>query len=970
MSFADPFSPSDDLQRPFASSYRSSFSSFGTNPPPPTRARQPTISSSAYRDNSQPFVAPTSIDVFGPPVSSQESARPFDTRDSVRDYTPTNGQSRAGVVGKSQVNNMTGFASFNAGPGPHLPFSAQSQTGSTHTGVHGNGNSTSATRQDEEISTIFVVGFPDDMQEREFQNMFTFSKGFEAASLKIPNKDGPSFGQSNIGLPTANPNSNSAQAGAFRSQPFMTQGYGGSQDPYNVVTVNSGGVVVDSRDGTTASWPAALPPPNGHEDAFNHHNSSGALVPPRKQIIGFAKFRSRSEALEARDYLQGKRVDIEKGSVLKAEMAKKNLHTKRGVGPLGLPLSMVGPGGMVGNDTLASLTGLPPGVGGAAGMPTSGSGELMRERERELGTLGAMGLAGTIGSRGRDRDREVDDLERKRESEFAVVGSRFGQEERRRRERDADLDWEQDLERDRENERERNSQLRMSNTTAFDAFHSVPLTSLPTLPFMTRSSTNSSQFSLTPGPLLSPTESMGSRTSYPFPGKYLSSPLEPYGQNNVEGHIIPNFGGPWASQPPTNMQASANHMSGPASSRSTSSIDSSPVIDETATFSPPTSSIEGFENGDAHETPIDRVSPSFSHQQLASSYSQSAYTRPQTPSEKTAESSRSNFSRGVADSSMPTSSTSSVTDSGSSLEDGVNGLTIGTQTQESISPQLPSPGSGTSSGQTSGGSTGGKVNSSDQNPPINTLYVGNLPTSPPPPGYPPNYLEDSLRQLFHRCSGYRKLCFRHKSNGPMCFVEFDDVAHASKALNDLYGNQLNGLVKSGIRLSYSKNPLGVRPSNGSNAGQPTHPAPQHPSVLWGPSSGMDAQNAPSQLSNIPESAPPRQQPPVLDFSRDPMHRLNRRDSAITDFTSSTPVSATSFSLSNDLSASSRYFSPTQQSPFNTLPPQSSNKNSNASFPRGSSTFSPFSNLDINPREHPLNHPTLTPSPGLEPTRAG
>ncbi|KZS97842.1 hypothetical protein SISNIDRAFT_198316 [Sistotremastrum niveocremeum HHB9708] len=133
---------------------------------------------------------------------------------------------------------------------------------------------------------------------------------------------------------------------------------------------------------------------------------------------------------------------------------------------------------------------------------------------------------------------------------------------------------------------------------------------------------------------------------------------------------------------------------------------------------------------------------------------------------------------------------------------------------------------------------------------------------------------------------------------------------------------------------------------------------------------MDAQNAPSQLSNIPESAPARQQPPVLDFSRDPMHRLNRRDSAITDFTSSTPVSATSFSLSNDLSASSRYFSPTQQSPFNTLPPQSSNKNSNASFPRGSSTFSPFSNLDINPREHPLNHPTLTPSPGLEPTRAG
>lgn len=38
----------------------------------------------------------------------------------------------------------------------------------------------------EEISTIFVVGFPENMQEREFQNMFIFSPGFEAATLKLP----------------------------------------------------------------------------------------------------------------------------------------------------------------------------------------------------------------------------------------------------------------------------------------------------------------------------------------------------------------------------------------------------------------------------------------------------------------------------------------------------------------------------------------------------------------------------------------------------------------------------------------------------------------------------------------------------------------------------------------------------------------------------------------------------------------
>ena len=40
-----------------------------------------------------------------------------------------------------------------------------------------------------DVTTIFVVGFPDDMQEREFQNMFIYAKGFEAASLKWHCKD-------------------------------------------------------------------------------------------------------------------------------------------------------------------------------------------------------------------------------------------------------------------------------------------------------------------------------------------------------------------------------------------------------------------------------------------------------------------------------------------------------------------------------------------------------------------------------------------------------------------------------------------------------------------------------------------------------------------------------------------------------------------------------------------------------------
>ncbi|QRG40069.1 hypothetical protein FDK38_004531 [Candidozyma auris] len=127
------------------------------------------------------------------------------------------------------------------------------------------------------------------------------------------------------------------------------------------------------------------------------------------------------------------------------------------------------------------------------------------------------------------------------------------------------------------------------------------------------------------------------------------------------------------------------------------------------------------------------------------------------------------------------------------------------------------------------------ANPADQNPPCNTLYVGNLP---------PDATEAELRTLFSPQKGFRRLSFRTKNqssssnanssshnHGPMCFVEFEDVAHATIALAELYGRALprpngsNG--KGGIRLSFSKNPLGVRgPGNprrtssqqGSNSG--------------------------------------------------------------------------------------------------------------------------------------------------------
>lgn len=131
------------------------------------------------------------------------------------------------------------------------------------------------------------------------------------------------------------------------------------------------------------------------------------------------------------------------------------------------------------------------------------------------------------------------------------------------------------------------------------------------------------------------------------------------------------------------------------------------------------------------------------------------------------------------------------------------------------------------------------VNPADQNPPCNTLYVGNLPL---------DTSEDELKAMFSKQRGYKRLCFRTKQNGPMCFVEFEDISFATKALNELYGQPLHNSVKGGIRLSFSKNPLGVRTGQtGANGGLPGHngmgmgiPAPPGFSNANGPPPGLSA----------------------------------------------------------------------------------------------------------------------------------
>ncbi|KAL1925764.1 uncharacterized protein VTP21DRAFT_647 [Calcarisporiella thermophila] len=418
--------------------------------------------------------------------------------------------------------------------------------------------------QNEEISTIFVVGFPDNMQEREFQNMFTFSTGFEAATLKIPQ---------------------------------------------------------------------------------SMEDENGA----RKQIIGFAKFRTREDALRAKDMLSGRKVDADKGCTLKAEMAKKNLHTKRG-------LSI--------DHGLRPFTLPQPGTSPAAASVGSGS-------------LGARRFTSP--------------------SSLNLASSRY------------------------------------------DPFSSAPLAS----PL--------------PSDLLSPLEYADIFSEMLSP----PTPTTPGTFSDLLGRLDlrDEAGGPNGAHNPSAGAGAAG--AAPLPKPPSAGWDGSRAV--------------GFNRPSSGKNSLLEVD-------VAGSPDPLDYLSKSTPalSERVG-----GFGGGGA---------------------GISPWAVDSHAARLASSLLPSPSL----------PTGGNplrlmhsANPADQNPPCNTLYVGNLPHAAS---------EEELRQIFSRCSGYKRLCFRTKANGPMCFVEFESIEHATRALNDLQGTPLASSVKGGIRLSFSKNPLGVRqtpPVNGS-----------------------------------------------------------------------------------------------------------------------------------------------------------
>ncbi|KAF6766996.1 RNA recognition motif domain protein [Kalmanozyma brasiliensis GHG001] len=579
----------------------------------------------------------------------------------------------------------------------------------------------------EEITTVFIVGFPDDMSEREFANMFLFAKGFEASTLKIP-----------AGLGTIGPNGRlSDGAGPLSAGP------GG---PYQAVNMPGSGVF-DLGGNAGSSWeeqnlPLGLGRP-GTNDAFSSLNmpgmpnsmSAAAAAGKIKQIIGFAKFRTRAEALEARDALNGRKVDAEKGCILKTEMAKKNLHTKQR--PVlatpgfaeGVPGSMPPPASAPGSGLSGAAPGQAPLPPYALGGPFSGpSGAPSGGQGGPFGTFGkGPGAFEPFGGPNSIQGDLLSPHEAFGGPDFfgqggaAALRSPIGAP--------ATLTAQQP------------QQQQQQGSIGADKWGG----SLGPIDFYGRESGA--------GPM--PPSSRGLQGGI---GQGLNAPGGSRSDWPAIGSPPPGLYGPIAgaaaSRPGIQRQTSRGNESTPAPGFATA----------TGSASKPEESLKADPN---------RFSPTSSSAGPEAAAAAAATSDAQKPSIATRFGSIKIGSPADDEDAKPP--------------------------QQEPSPDLPSP-------------TGGRNVVGDNHPPVNTLFVGNLPSNASSAVL--SQIEDQLRAVFGSCRGFRQFSFRLKSNGPMCFVEFEDVHTASKAMSELNGHSLGGAIKNGgIRLSFSKNPLFRMQSN-------------------------------------------------------------------------------------------------------------------------------------------------------------
>lgn len=94
------------------------------------------------------------------------------------------------------------------------------------------------------------------------------------------------------------------------------------------------------------------------------------------------------------------------------------------------------------------------------------------------------------------------------------------------------------------------------------------------------------------------------------------------------------------------------------------------------------------------------------------------------------------------------------------------------------------------------------------NPPCNTLFIGNLGK---------NVNEDELRGLFIMQPGFKQMKVLRQERHTVCFIEFEDVNSATNVHHNLQGAVIPSSGSVGMRIQYSKNPFGKRKDEPASA---------------------------------------------------------------------------------------------------------------------------------------------------------
>ncbi|XP_024030879.1 cell wall integrity protein scw1 isoform X2 [Morus notabilis] len=103
------------------------------------------------------------------------------------------------------------------------------------------------------------------------------------------------------------------------------------------------------------------------------------------------------------------------------------------------------------------------------------------------------------------------------------------------------------------------------------------------------------------------------------------------------------------------------------------------------------------------------------------------------------------------------------------------------------------------------------VQNTKDNPPCNTLFIGNLGE---------NINEEELRGLFSVQPGFKQMKILRQERHTVCFIEFEDVNSASNVHHSLQGAVIPSSGSVGMRIQYSKNPFGKRKDGGHPVAAP------------------------------------------------------------------------------------------------------------------------------------------------------